>query len=252
MPDFSRQSSPQGSSNADHALLDDPLGETPTGSFWTRPLFKGLALLLFLILALYLVYGTSLKSFLDQTELLGQWFTSRGFFGSLAYVFMVTGLVCVGVPRLLLCSIGGLIFGFWGGLVYTHLGSILGSYCIFLLVRYAGWSFGFLRKRPSLDKFQKRIGKGGVMSVFSIRMMPLSGFYSTIMMAMLPIRHRAFLLGTLLGTLPQGIPATLIGSGASQETLQTSIAYIVVAVIGFIAAWVFIDLYRKKMPINGA
>lgn len=196
---------------------------------------------------MYVVYGTSLRSFLDQTELLGNWFKSRGLFGSLAYIAMVTGLICVGVPRLLLCSIGGLIFGFWNGLVLTQLGAMLGSYCIFLMVRHAGWSFGFLRKRPSLDNFQRRIGNGGVMSVFSIRMMPLSGFYSTIMMAMLPIRHRAFLLGTLLGTLPQGIPATLIGSGASQETLQTSIAYIVVAVIGFVAAWILIDMYRRRM-----
>ncbi len=217
------------------------------GPFWTRPLFKGLGLLLFLLIALYLVYGTSLKSFLEQTEVLGQWFTSRGMFGSLIYMAMITGLITLGVPRLLLCSIGGLIFGFWSGLVFTQLGAILGSYCIFLLVRHAGWNFGFLCKRPTLDAFQKRIDKGGVMSVFSIRMMPLSGFYSTIMMAMLPIRHRSFLLGTLLGTLPQGIPATLIGSGASQETLQTSIAYIVVAVIGFIAAWMFIDMNRKKM-----
>lgn len=216
-------------------------------SFWTHPLFKGLVLLLFLVLALYLVYGTPLKSFLDQTEQLGLWFTDRGVYGSMAYVAMVIGLIAIGVPRLLLCSIGGLIFGFWLGLSLTHLGSMIGSYCLFLLVRYAGWNFGFLRKRPSLDTFQKRIGKGGVMSVFSIRMMPLSGFYSTIMMAMLPIRHRAFLLGTLLGTLPQGIPATLIGSGASQETLQISIAYIVVAVIGFVVVWVFIDRYRRKM-----
>ncbi len=226
---------------------DDPFSVIADKRFWTRPLFKGLLLLLFLSFALYLVYGTPLKSLLDQAELWGQWFIDRGLLGSLAYIAMVTGLICVGIPRLLLCSVGGLIFGFWSGLILTQLGAMLGSYCIFLLVRHAGWNFGFFRRRPSLDKFQRRIGKGGVMSVFSIRMMPLSGFYSTIMMAMLPIRHRAFLLGTLLGTLPQGIPATLIGSGASQETLHTSIFFIVIAVIGFVFAWVFIDLHRKKI-----
>lgn len=228
----------------------DPFPGLAEKHFWSKPLFKGFLLLIFLSIGLYLVYGTPLKSFLDQTESWGQWFIRHGLLGSLAYIGMTTGLICAGIPRLLLCSIGGLIFGFWHGLILTQLGSMLGSYCIFLLVRYAGWNFGFLRRRPRLDTFQRRIGKGGVMSVFSIRMMPLSGFYSTIMMAMLPIRHRAFLLGTLLGTLPQGIPATLIGSGASQETLRTSIVFIVIAVVGFVAAWAFIDFYRKKLHEN--
>lgn len=249
MIDYPRHDATQGDPRNDpkDGLFDDPLIEPGARPFWARPAVKGLALLIFLLSALYIIYGTPLKSFLDQTEMLSQWFKSHGLFGVLAYIAMVTAMIGVGVPRLLLCSIGGLIFGFWSGLLLTQLGSMLGSYCIFLLVRYADWNFGFLRKRPSLDKFQGRIGKGGIMSVFSIRMMPLSGFYSTIMMAMLPIRHRNFLLGTLLGSLPQGIPATLIGSGASQETLQTSIAYIVVAVVAFIAAWVFIDIHRKKM-----
>lgn len=247
MTETSQLIPPRDLHDQDCAVPSAPLPPPSPEALWNRPLFKGLVLLLFLVAALYLVYLTPLKTWLEQTEQLGRWFISRGWRGSIAYVAMVTALITIGVPRLLLCSIGGLIFGFWTGLLLTHMGSMIGSYCIFLLVRYAGWNFGFLRRRPGLDTFQKRIGKGGVMSVFSIRMMPLSGFYSTIMMAMLPIRHRAFLLGTLLGSLPQGIPATLIGTGASQETLHMSIASIVAAVICFVAVWVFIDRFRRRM-----
>ncbi len=215
--------------------------------FWTRPRLVGLILICIVLVGLILMNVTPLRSLLARTELLGAWFTQRGLTGMVLYIAGVTLLVCLGIPRLLLCSIAGMAFGFWQGLLLTQAGTVMGFYAIFILVRHAGWSFSFLRNRPNLNAVQQCIGKGGVMSVFGIRMMPLSGFYSTIMMGMLPIRHRNFLLGTLLGTFPQAIPATLIGSGATQETLQTSIASIVAAVVAFVIIWFGIDAYRKKM-----
>lgn len=220
-------------------------------SFWRRPRIVGLSLIGVVLLGVVLMHVTPLRSVLAQTELLGAWFMAKGTAGMLLYIAGVTLLVSMGVPRLLLCSIGGMAFGFWQGLLLTQAGTVVGFYAVFMLVRHAGWSFSFLRKRPNLDNIQQRIGKGGIMSVFGIRMMPLSGFYSTIMMCMLPIRHRHFLLGTCLGTLPQAIPATLIGAGATQETLHTSIASIIAAVIAFIIVWFGIDAYRKRIqPTN--
>jgi uncharacterized membrane protein YdjX (TVP38/TMEM64 family) len=215
--------------------------------FWSRPRLVGLVLIGIVLLGLILMNVTPLRSLLARTELLGAWFTQRGLFGMALYITGVTLLVCLGVPRLLLCSIGGMAFGFWQGLMLTQAGTALGFYVVFNLVRHAGWSFSFLRHRPNMNAVQKRIGKGGVMSVFGIRMMPLSGFYSTIMMGMLPLRHDHFLLGTFLGTFPQAIPATLIGAGATQDTLQTSIAFIVTAVIAFVTIWFGINAYRRKM-----
>ncbi len=227
---------------------NDAGADTEIGrGFWTRPRLMGLVLIGVVLLGLVLMNVTPLRSLLARTELLGAWFTQRGSTGMVLYIAGVTILVCLGVPRLLLCSIGGMAFGFWQGLLLTQAGTVMGFYAVFILVRHAGWSFSFLRHRPNLNTVQQRIGKGGVMSVFGIRMMPLSGFYSTIMMGMLPIRHSHFLLGTLLGTFPQAIPATLIGSGATQETLQTSIASIVAAVIAFVIIWFCIDAYRRKM-----
>ena len=226
----------------------DVEAETKIGSgFWTRSRLVGLILIGIVLLGLILMNVTPLRSLLARTELLGAWFIQRGLFGMALYIAGVTLLVCLGVPRLLLCSIGGMAFGFWQGLILTQAGTVLGFYVVFNLVRHAGWSFSFLRHRPNLNAVQKRIGKGGVMSVFGMRMMPLSGFYSTIMMGMLPLRHPHFLLGTFLGTFPQAIPATLIGAGATQETLQTSIAFIVAAVIAFVIIWFAIDAYRRKM-----
>ncbi|SDB60403.1 Uncharacterized membrane protein YdjX, TVP38/TMEM64 family, SNARE-associated domain [Desulfonatronum thiosulfatophilum] len=222
--------------------------EKPFGKpFWKRRRFLGAILILVVLLGLIVMNFTPLRTILAQTEILGAWFKAQGLSGMLLYIAGVTLLISIGIPRLLLCSIGGMAFGFWQGLLLTQAGTLIGFYAIFSLVRHAGWSFSFLRKRPNLNSIQKRIGKGGVMSVFGIRMMPLSGFYSTIMMGMLPIRHRAFLLGTILGIFPQAIPATLIGAGATQETLQTSIISIIAAVVAFILVWYLIDYYRKKV-----
>lgn len=225
---------------------DTPLEQQGHQRISSRPALKGLLLLILIVAGLALLYLTPLKAVLAHVAQISAWFSEMGLKGSVVFVVAVTALITLGVPRLLLCTIGGMAYGFWTGLLLTQIGTLLGFYLVFMLVRHAGWNFRFLRKRPRLDRLRARIGRGGVLSVFSLRMMPISGMYSSIILGMLQIRHRDFLFGTILGILPEAVPATLIGTGAAQETLRRSIYYAVGAAIIFMASWTGIGMYLKK------
>jgi uncharacterized membrane protein YdjX (TVP38/TMEM64 family) len=56
--------------------------------------------------------------------------------------------------------------------------------------------------------------------------------------ALLPIRHLDFLIGTIIGQLPQAIPCTLIGAGALQPSFTRSMGIIGLALFASILAWV--------------
>ncbi|MBN2108138.1 MAG: hypothetical protein JW832_12005, partial [Deltaproteobacteria bacterium] len=52
---------------------------------------------------------------------ISEYLRSFGWAAPLVFIFAVAGLVAVGVPRLLLCPIGGMAFGFWQGLLWVQL-----------------------------------------------------------------------------------------------------------------------------------
>jgi uncharacterized membrane protein YdjX (TVP38/TMEM64 family) len=148
----------------------------------------------------------------------------------------VTVLVAIGFPRLLFCLIAGMALGFWSGLLWGQLGTLLGSYILFLMVRAGGrnWAQRFLARRTRLKNLMQR---RGVLGVVLARQLPLPGLVVNLACALLPIRHRDYILGTSMGLLPQAIPCTLIGAGVLQASFKKSIAVIGLAVVISILAW---------------
>jgi uncharacterized membrane protein YdjX (TVP38/TMEM64 family) len=148
----------------------------------------------------------------------------------------VAVLVAVGVPRLLLCPIGGMAFGFWQGLLWAQLGTMLGYYATFLFVRWSGRDF-ILRKWPRLNRYTRFSRKNGMISVLLIRQLPITGFYINLLLGLIPLSHADFLLGTVIGILPAAVPATLVGSGASAFSSGESKLYTLLAIAAGIALW---------------
>ena len=78
-------------------------------------------------------------------------------------------------------------------------------------------------------------------AVALVRLLPLSNALINLGLAMSRVGTRPFLLGTLLGFLPQGVVATLIGSGLGEDAplegaLQLAIAVLLLLpVVGW--AW---------------
>ncbi len=186
--------------------------------------------------SIFIIYLPPVREQLGRIHEISDYFISLGWAGPLIFIPAVAVLVAVGVPRLLLCPIGGLAFGFWKGLLLTQLGTVFGFYGTFLFVRWSGRDM-ILRKFPRLKRYTEFSRRRGIITVLLIRQLPITGFYINLLLGLLPLSHADFLLGTIIGILPEAVPATLAGSSAVRITSHKSMVYTALIITGFIILW---------------
>ncbi|HMM54238.1 MAG TPA: VTT domain-containing protein [Candidatus Desulfobacillus sp.] len=145
------------------------------------------------------------------------------------YALVVTALVALGLPRLMFYVLGGLVFGFWQGLILAQFGALAGSYLTFLAVR--GGGRGWLMKRFGNHRIVGKAFKvrSSVKAVALIRQLPLSSVMITSGLALSQVSARVFFLGSFIGYLPQGVIAALIGSGVVDEKAMDGIGKLAAA-----------------------
>jgi uncharacterized membrane protein YdjX (TVP38/TMEM64 family) len=182
---------------------------------------KELRRLLFLLAAaaaaFVLLYFTPVGGIVRDIHQLRAFLAGDDLWAEVAYVFLVVGLVAIGAPRLIFYVLGGLAFGFWQGLVLAQIGAVTGSWLTFWAVRHGGrdWFERHLGRHRLVGRaFRVR---SSVKAVVLIRQLPLTSVMINGGLALSQVSARAFLLGTFIGYLPQGIIAALIGSGVVDE-----------------------------------
>jgi uncharacterized membrane protein YdjX (TVP38/TMEM64 family) len=192
--------------------------------------WKPLIMLAVVAAAFALVYFTPARKYLGNIQSIKYWLLSLGWVGPAAWMGIVFVLVAAGMPRLLFCPIGGLAFGFWHGLLWTQVATLAGYYALFLFVRWGGRDF-VLRHWPRVGRLKEHFhGHSAALMVFAVRQLPISGLVINFLLALSPIRHRHFLLGTAFGILPEAIPFTLVASGVFKLTGRNTPLYIAAAV----------------------
>ncbi|CAG0927664.1 MAG: hypothetical protein EFKGCFLK_02649 [Rhodocyclaceae bacterium] len=163
-----------------------------------------------------------------------------------SYIAIVTGLVALGAPRLMFYVLGGLAFGFWQGLILAQVGAVIGSWLTFWAVRHGGRTWierHFGRHRLVGRAFRVR---SSVKAVVLIRQLPLTSVMINSGLALSQVSARAFLVGTFIGYLPQGIIAVLIGSGVVDEKALDGIGKLAAAGIALIAGAFLLWHWRKR------
>jgi len=192
------------------------------------------------------VYLTPLKSWLAEGELIKQELARFGNAAPLMFVLAVAMLAAIGVPRLLLCTLGGFTFGFGAGLLWTEIATVLGSYWTFVFVRQRGRDYALVRY-PRLRKFSKQMESRGILAVIVLRQMPMNGFYNNVFLGLTPVSHRDFLIGSVIGFLPLGLTACLIGAGLLQPDFSKSMQYIMAALaVSFGAGLLLKSLLHRR------
>ncbi len=212
---------------------------------WCKILLLGL--LVGILLAI--VYLSPLREYLGRLRELSAYIRGLGVWGPLLVTLSIAILVGIGFPRLLFCVIAGMAFGFWSGLLWAQLGTLLGNYALFLVARWGGrdWAQRYLARRSKLHNFIHQEGTAGVILA---RQLPVPGLLVNLACGLFSIKHRDFLLGTIVGQLPEAIPCTLIGAGALASSFKKSAGLIAlavaVAVIGWIALRAFLRRQREQ------
>ena len=202
----------------------------------TNTLSKKLALGTLLIAVIgcsLLIYSMPLKDVLNQSHQIKSWLAVTGYAAPAVFTLAAALLTAIGMPRLLLCSLAGVIFGFTWGFVWSHFGTVLGAYGAFLFARWSGREF-VQQKFPKIIALSQSTQARGWRSVLFMRQLPISGLYNDILLGLSTVSHCDFWIGTALGFLPLGVTATLIGAGAIQADISHLAQYVGIAACAFL------------------
>ncbi len=196
-----------------------------------RSYFKLAGLLVFFSACVLIVHFTPLKILLEDFSTIRSFVADSGLWAPLIFFGLSTVSIFVGAPRLPFCVLGGMLFGFVLGLLLSQLATLVGAFGPYLLARRSGPELS-ARRLERLGRFQ-RLGRAvefldepTVFNVFLLRQVPITGVFINLCLGSIGVPVGTFVVGSLLGFLPQGAIFTLVGSGVVEESLQQALSRI--------------------------
>jgi uncharacterized membrane protein YdjX (TVP38/TMEM64 family) len=205
-------------------------------------LAKGLLLMASLVAIGWGLDVSGLFHTLDQqwvdNEIKGQ-----GSFGWLLYVGVGMIAVAVGVPRQIVCFLGGYAFGLGQGVLLALLASILGCVLCFHYARLLGRDLVRHRFADRLHKLDEFLHDHPLSMAMLIRFLPVGNNLVTNLLAgVSSVRAAPFLAGSVIGYLPQTVIFALLGSGIHvQPVWRTAISVL----LFLLSAAMGVYLYRR-------
>lgn len=239
-------------SEASSDIEEDDVAEARVESGLSHDLRRLLILLLLASAIFALFYFTPLGVIVRDLQALRAYLRGDDLWAELTFVAVAAGLVSIGVPRLVFYGVAGIAFGFWQGLLLAQLGSLLGSFLTFYAVRHGAREW--LIKRFGQHRFVGRAFRirSSVKAVVLIRQFPLNSLMITGGLALSQVSARAFLIGSFIGFLPQGILATLISSGMVAEEATESVSKLMVAAVVLLSGIGLLHWRRRHKANRGS
>jgi uncharacterized membrane protein YdjX (TVP38/TMEM64 family) len=234
--------------DGDAAATPDGAPESATNA---RPLLKLLLIVLSFAVFAAIIRFTPLRHFLDDIQSVKEWILGFGHFSWIIFILICVVTLPMGMPRLALCVLAGLVFNFKVGLPLAMFGTVLGAYVNFIGARFLGKTWGLKKKLDPTKPPKRSLDNPTLTGVIIMRQMPIYGHAVNVLLGLSRCGHGKFLLGTAIGFLPQAIVAVLVGSGVFKEDAMRSIKQIggaigILVVCALIATWV-IRRYRANI-----
>ncbi len=213
-------------------------------------MLKPLLVIVILGAGLLAVALSPLRSYLTHVENVRAVIEGWGRLAAVYYVAASAVLIAFGFPRFICLPIAGLAFGFWRGLLWTQIATAIGYHATFVFVRWGGREF--VEKRfPRLRRMHRVLHQHAVPTIILMRLLPINGVVINFLLGLSPVTHLDFLVGTLVGTLPEALPMTLLGSSAAHLSRAESAAWVAGALAVVIVIWlVFSWLIRRSRAFD--
>lgn len=201
------------------------------------------------ILVVVVLHFTPLRQLVDTAQQFKAEVDAMGWKAHAGFLLASIVAITLGFPRLLLCGIGGILFGFAEGFLMAQTAGVAGSYGTFLLTRLWAPAEWVERKLANREKLRGLLSRPGLLGIFVARQLPVPGIVINVLLGVLPTRHAVFLAGTFMGYLPSNLPVALAGSSMGKESLekalaQASASMLLLAVSGLGIMWI----RRKYRP----
>jgi len=164
----------------------------------TSALLKAVVLVLFLLVAVYVVRFTPVKDYLTA-ETLGRLLDKAGIWAPVAFILIYAVGVCLFVPGTLITAIGAAIFGPYWGFLYVWVGAMIGASTAFFVGRSLGREFAASLVGDRLGKYDEAIERNGFATVLYLRLVYFPFTPMNFGMGLTRVRFRDYFFGTGLG-----------------------------------------------------
>lgn len=213
-------------------------------------LWRGLLLIATLTLVTYTLRTTHLLGSVNEA-----WIDSavrgHGLNGELLFIGIGALVVAVGLPRQLVCFLGGYGFGVLEGTLLGLLASLLGCITTFYYARLLGRHLvraRFARRIRMLDDFLRGNELG--MTLLA-RLLPVgSNLINTLVAGVSAVRALPFLVGSALGYIPQTLVFALAGSGVTIDPVRRVGLAVALFIVSALIGVVLYRNYRRGRNID--
>jgi uncharacterized membrane protein YdjX (TVP38/TMEM64 family) len=198
-------------------------------------------------LATLVAVGYVLEEGMLQALLSEAWIDSevrgKGHSGELLYLAVAGAATAIAVPRHIISFLGGYAFGVGLGTALALCATEIGCIIVFFYGRYIGRPLVSEKIRARVRRIEDFLASNPFSMTLLIRLLPVGNNFATCLAAGVSrVPARPFLLGSLLGYIPQTFVFALAGSGMEMgERMRIAIAVLFFLVSGAIGIW----LYRK-------
>ncbi len=207
-------------------------------------------LILFMAICIVVANFTPIKEYVNHLYDIKRSLSETGFLGSVIFFAVFTFLIFFGAPRLALCSIAGMFFGFVQGLIISQLATMIGAYGPFMFGRWFAGKW-VKKKLAHLKNFQKYLNNPSIFDVFVCRQLFIWGVLINLLLGTTRLTHFRFIVGSLLGFFPQGVIFTLIGSGIADKSFLLTISKMMAA-LPLVVASAIVTRWIVDYVKNGA
>ena len=210
---------------------------------------KLLLMALVVVACIAIVHFTPLQK-LTNDQTWKHYIQQLGFWASTLFFLVSTGLIALGIPRMFLCGLAGVLFGFQTGFIVGQLSALFGSYTTFVFARWGGRDW-VMKRIENSRRLRDLLKKPSTFTIFLVRQLPIAGVVPNLILGLTPVKHRYFLLGSFLGYLPSSALVAAIGSSLgksfSKETLAHSIGQITLAMLALGGISFLVWTLKKKL-----
>lgn len=163
-----------------------------------KAILKAVILVVFIIVAIYLVRFTPVKDFLTK-EALGRLLEAAGFWAPLIFIVVYSVGICLFVPGTLITALGAAIFGAYWGFLYVWIGAMVGASAAFWIGRTLGREFAASMIGNRLRKYDDAIERNGFATVLYLRLVYFPFTAMNFGMGLTKVRFWDYFFGTGLG-----------------------------------------------------
>ena len=205
-------------------------------------ILRGLVLIATIVAIGYAVKDLGLSD-LFGTHWIDAQVKGKGLSGEALYVVVGAVAAAIGMPRQIVCFLGGYAFGVIEGTALALLASVSGCILAFFYARFIGRGLIARRFSRQTQKIDAILNSNPLTMALIIRLLPVgSNLVTNLAAGLSNIRALPFFAGSALGYLPQTIIFGLLGSGVQLEA-ELRIAFS--AALFVIAGLLGVVLYRR-------